>query len=743
MTHSPPRAKLHMPPGYSGRKSLLTYRSVLCACLLQVSCALISQSGAAEIGANEAHRILSFTIEQAQAGREPYAEHCADCHGVGLQGKGVNPALYDDSFDIKWGGKAADVLAEAIWRMPPGSAGELSGIGDAAYANIMAMILHANGLEPSTHPLPNDLEKLSTLSIPRVLGIESEQLHRPNASIEEKNSLLRVLSDVSDETLLNPDSGDWVQWGRTYDGHSHSPLTQINTENVSELTLAWNLPLQPAASHAAPLVYKGVMYLNVFPDTVLAMDAANGSILWRYQHHSEAASSGNMGISIRGDRLFLPTSDMNILAIDYKSGELKWEQRISPEFHGSFRSEGFFLRSTPMVVGNKVIQGVSAPRAQTGGFIIALDFNTGEEVWRFNSIPRPGEFGDNSWNGIPFDQRSGGSVWQHGTYDAQLNLIYYGVAPTYDTAPLLKPIDDTSATNDALYTNSTLAINPDTGNLVWHYQHLANGQWDLDWAFERQVVDIDYQGTRRKAVITIGKMGILDALDAASGSYLFSIDMGVQNYIAAIDPETGIKTVDQEKSPHSGMDTLGCPHLAGVRNWPPTALHATLGMLYVPVFENCAQLFIGEGATLSSGLAMRAQPNPEAPQGMLGRLQSVRLDKQQLDWYRYQGAPFSTGLLTTESNLVFVGDVEPSIQALEATTGQVLWRHRLEQAPAGRLMTYSTNGRQYIAVSVGVTNQDVKFKLGMYNTVTGSTAKLSRRGSGLLVFSLPEENEDQ
>ena len=149
-----------------------------------------------------------------------------------------------------------------------------------------------------------------------------------------------------------------------------------------------------------------------------------------------------------------------------------------------------------------------------GGFILAIDINSGEEVWRFNTIARPGEPGGNSWNGLPLDERSGGSVWHQGTYDAELNLIYFGVAPTYDTGPLLHPVDDEGVTSDALYTNCTIALDPNTGELVWHYQHVANDQWDLDWVFERQIVDMQIDGRRRKVVMNVGKMAILDALDA-------------------------------------------------------------------------------------------------------------------------------------------------------------------------------------------------------------------------------------
>ena len=724
-------------------KTPITRIAAFYTTLLCVSSTLIAGISLAESLTDEESSLLSFTKPQAEAGKASYARHCASCHGIGLQGIGVIPALQDDAFNIKWGGKNANLLGAAIWRMPSSVDSQSNGNEQRDNADIMALILYANGVEPSDIPLPNDLNQLAGLMIPKGRNHASSVVHEPDAAIAKKESLLHSLPHLSAAKKLDPDDADWLQWGRTYDGHSHSPLTQINSRNVADLTMAWKLPLHPASSHAAPLVHQGVMYLHVFPDSVLAIDAAEGSILWKYRHIPDAPSSGKMGISVQGNKVFVPTSDMKLLAIDSQSGKLIWETEIPPNVEETQPDDGFFLRSAPMVVGGKVIQGVSAPRAKFGAFIAALDIDTGREVWRFNTIARPGEPGDSSWNGIPIDERSGGSVWQFGTYDAELNLVYYGVSQTYDTAPLLEPVLDEEFGNDALYTNSTVALNPDSGDLVWFYQHMPNGQWDLDWAFERQIVRISHQGVTRKAAITIGKMGILDALDAATGDYLFSVDMGTQNYVTAIDAETGDKTIDPEKLPHPGINTLGCPHLAGVRNWPPTSFNPTIGMLFVPVLENCARLFVGEGSNLTSGLAMKPQVNPGAPPGMLGRLQSVNLNRPIREWHRYQRAPFTTGLLTTDSNLVFVGDLEPSLQARDAVTGKLLWQQPLEQAPSGRVMTYSVDGKQYVAVSSGVTNSHVSFSLEFYNEFSGSSVEVGRAGAALLVFSLPQDQSNK
>ena len=186
-------------------------------------------------------------------------------------------------------------------------------------------------------------------------------------------------------------------------------------------------------------------------------------------------------------------------------------------------------------------------------------------------MARPGEPGGDTWNDLPLEQRNGGSVWVTGSYDPKLELVYFGPAPTYDTAPLLERVEKEGVSNEALFTNATVALDATTGKLAWYYQHLANDQWDLDWAFERQVVDLPVDGVMRRAVVNVGKLAIVEALDAATGEYLFSIDLGLQNVIASIDPETGKKTINPGVEIDLTEPRLVCPTVVGARSWPPTS----------------------------------------------------------------------------------------------------------------------------------------------------------------------------
>ena len=717
-------------------KNLLT----MARWLLIAAITIVIKPAFAELRSAQTDNLLTFTAPQAEAGKKAYAAHCSNCHGKVLEGSGPFPALTDAFFNDKWGGKPAATLAAKIRTMPPGRAGKSAGIDDTTYADLMAFILRSNGFAAGSTPLPSAIHSLASLTIPKTL-VDTHALHIANASADRKKALLKRRSPPP-ATAENPAEDDWPHWGRTYDGLGFSPLQYINTANVDQLTLAWKLPLYPAPAHSVPLVHQGLMYLHVFPDSVLALDATDGSILWRYRHTSTVSATGKMGIAINGHRLFMPTSDMKLLAIDRHSGELLWEQAIATDSKtlNSF-TDSHYLRAAPVAVGNVVIQGVAGPLMNRGNFIVGLDSNSGSELWRFNTIPHTGEAGNNSWNGIPSADRSGASVWQYGTYDAKLNLVYFGVSQTYDTAPLLTPVKKPGTTNEGLYTNTTVALNPDTGKLVWHYQHIAAGQWDMDWAFERQIVELSYRGKPHKAVITIGKLGILDALDAASGEYLFSVDLGIQNYVTAIDPVTGKKKVDPGKLPHPAINTIGCPHLSGVRNWATTAYNPVLGRLYIPSYDSCAQITIGAGSNLTSGLYFEQIASPHVAKDSLGQLFAVDLNKQRVIWSRRHRAPVATGLLTTAGNLVFAGDVAPSVKAYHAETGALLWQAPLDQAPSAGLMTYAVDGQQYIAISVGLINNLTKLKADFFNEQTGSNTLVGTEGAALRVFALQQSSK--
>ena len=529
------------------------------------------------------------------------------------------------------------------------------------------------------------------------------------APADVADRLLKSLHPVSLAAMQRPAPGDWLQWSRTIDGQNFSPLKQIDRANVGSLTQAWRLPIQSGNGMPVPIVHDGVMFLNTHPDTVLALDATNGQLLWKYAYELGArAASQKMGLALAGDLLLMPTSDLHVVALNVHTGKKVWDHEIALSAPATDRGV-FQLRSAPLVVGGRVIQGVTASTGPGGGYIVGLDIATGQELWRFYTIARPGEPGGASWNGAPLEKRSGASAWDQGSYDTKTGLVYFGIGQTYDTAVLIPRSSDPSVNNDALYTDSTVALDPKTGRLVWHFQHLPNDQWDLDWVFERQLATIKVNGKDRRVVMTIGKMGVLDVLDAKTGAYLFSIDSGVQNVIASIDAKTGAKNIDPARIPDVNRSTLICPSASGARSWPATSLNQQAGLLFVPITKTCMQLSSKGGKLLSApGAGISNAEHPDAiSDGMMGRLQALDLTGKKTAWTHDLAAPLSTSVLSTAGGIVFVGDLDPALKAFDATNGKLLWTAPLDNYASSFVTTYSVGNTQYVAVVTGMRNYHI------------------------------------
>ncbi|MEM6705364.1 MAG: PQQ-binding-like beta-propeller repeat protein [Acidobacteriota bacterium] len=681
---------------------------------------------------------VDFTAAQAERGQLLYEEHCASCHARSLKGNHLSPSLVGDRFDRSWRGKKADTLAFHVRRMPPEANAPEVPLTEEDYAGILAYVLQVNGFEAGAAALPAQMAALAKVDLPALPGVVAD-VDAPVTPSRRQKARLAALTPVTQEMLDDPPPGDWLYWGRSNDGQSFSPLTEIDKETVKGLKSTWRTALRPGVSMSVPLVHDGIMFLHSFPDTVLALDATNGDVLWRYQYESSKGSSQKMGLGIGGDKIFVPTSDLHVVAIDMRTGEPAWDHEIDlPHPQGGLG--GYQLRSAPLVAGGKVLQGVTSSFIPKGGFIVALDPETGEESWRFNTIARPGAPGGNTWNGLPLDKRSGGSVWHQGTYDPELDLVYYGVAPTYDTGPLLVASDEEGVTNEALFTNCTIALRPSSGELVWYYQHMPNDQWDLDWAFERQVATLTLDGEPRKVVMNVGKMAILEVLDAATGEYLFSMDSGTQNVITAIDPETGEKTFDLSKMPDPKKEIVVCPNAAGARSWPPTSFSPPSNLVFIPITEWCMGMGAQGVRLLTSGVGITDADHPGIDDGTMGQIQAMDAAFQEVAWTHDQVAPVSSSMLATAGGLVFAADLEPSLKAFDERTGEVLWQTTLDDVPSSSLITYSVGDKQYLAVLVGIKNIHVSALEGRYQKLLkdlGKADKETRRGGAALwVFSL-------
>src|SRR3984957_10560012 len=392
------------------------------------------------------------------------------------------------------------------------------------------------------------------------------------------------------------------------------------------------------------------------------------------------------------------------MAAGLEKGTVLWDRAVA-----SYK-DGFRISGGPLVAKGKVMIGTKGPRMPGGNYIVGLDAKTGDESWRVSTIAKPNEPGGNSWSGLPIEKRSGASVWVPGSYDPSLNLAFFGIAQTYDTAPLRQLVQDGSgATNDALYTDSTISINPDTGKGVWYFQHQANDQWDLNWAFEQQVIRIRIEGALRSVVLTGGKQTIFDTLNAETGQYISSFDLGLQNTVISIDPKTGAKTVDTNLIPGDSETKMVCPHASGGRSWLPTSYNPNTKILFVPIVESCMDMTpvpLEERASHQAlpgtltDVRWTLRPRPDSD-GKYGRLEAINIETKKVVWIVRERAPRTTGVLSTAGGVVFAGSLDRVFAAYDDATGRELWRARLNDVPSSAPITYMVNGKQFVAMVVG------------------------------------------
>jgi alcohol dehydrogenase (cytochrome c) len=673
---------------------------------------------------------LSYTIEQADRGQTAYLENCAACHGENMDDGEFAIPLKGVNFRQQWRVRSLEQLFTITSvTMPQDRPGRL---GDETYADILAYILQENGTDAGSSELPSDPEALLAMSPPNWRAAPGGGL-APGVVLPPapgRPNPLDRLRPVTDAMLLEPPDGEWLLWRRTYDAFGYSPLKQINTTNVDDLRVAWTWSLAPGPNESTPIIHDGVMFIHGYGDHVQALNAATGDLLWQYSRRLPrgVTPSQKKGFSIYGNRLYVPTSDVHIVALDIKTGEVVWDTEVGDPEQRARMTGG------PLIAKGKVMIG-TVGRIEGGPYIQALDAETGEPAWRFYTIARPGEPGGNSWNGLPLEDRNGGSVWIPGSYDAVNNLAFFGPGNTYDTGPLRDLVDQEGITNDALYLDSTLALNPDTGELVWHFQHQANGQWDLDWAFERQVMELPVDGEMTRVVITGGKQSIFDIVTADNGKYVSSIDLGLQNIVTAIDPITGAKIVDETLVPGDGETKMICPHVGGGRGWLPTSYDSETKMLYIPITEACMDLVPvpeGERGNLSTGVNWTVRPRPESD-GNYGRLEVVNLETQETVWIERQRAPITSGTLATAGGLVFAGALDRSFSAYDAQTGTKLWQTRLNDVPSSSPISYSVDGKDYVAMVVGAGG----YQSRAYNMLVPEIQNPPDRNASVWVFELP------
>ena len=569
----------------------------------------------------------------------------------------------------------------------------------------------------------------------------------PTAS-SAQSSAIEEFVPVTDEMLRNPDDGDWLMWRRTLDGWGYSPLDQVNRDNVGRLRLVWTRALAGGRQEGTPLVYDGVMFMPQSSDVIESYDAAAGDLLWAHRRnlpddvydHVGGNSRNNRNIAIY-DRFIINTSDDSYaFALDATTGEIAWETQIF-----DYQTQPVGHSSGPIIADGKAISGRSCrPRGGPESCVIlAHDALTGAELWRRRTIPAPGEPGDETWGNVPYENRVHVGTWIPGSYDPELRLFYQGTSVT-SPAPkfLLGGVENTH-----LYHNSTLALDIDTGEIRWWYQHL-NDHWDLDHPFERILVDTAVApdpesvqwinprlrpGETRKVITGIpGKTGLVYTLDRETGEFLWATPTVAQNVISHIDGATGAVTENPEVIfSAEGQEVLACPNMHGGKDWEAGAYSPLTNTMYFPLRNMCQRLLATTSPDASHriyALAVRHELAPGTEQ--LGSVHAISAETGETTWLHEQRAA-TLSLVATGGGLVFGGDANGRFRAFDHETGEVLWEINLGSPVSGFPISYAIDGRQYVAVSTGGAATTPSF-LQLTPELRPSN------GNNLFVFALPE-----
>ena len=485
---------------------------------------------------------------------------------------------------------------------------------------------------------------------------------------------------------------NWLTYSGRYSGWRHSTLHQIDASNVSRLTMQWAFQVSDLGQfETTPLVVDGVLYGTGQNNRAFALDARTGRTLWRYQRNlpdklQPCCGRVNRGFAILGDRLFMATLDAHVIALDTRTGNLLWDVTAA-----DYR-KAYTFTVAPLVVKNAVIVGVSGGEYGVRGFIDAYDAATGRRLWRFSTVPGPGEPGHETWAGDTW-KVGGTPAWITGTYDPDLNLLYW---PTGNPSP---SNFGGERSGDNLYSNSMLALDPDTGKLKWHYQFTPHDLYDYDATQIPVLLDATWDGRPRKLLVQANRNGFLYLLDRVDGTFLSAKPFGNVTWATAIDAKgKPVLNTDLKPSPDG---TRVCPGAGGLTNWYSPSYSPATQLLYVATSNEC-DVFSSSPQPYRAGHDFLGSVYvPEPDQRPSGALKAIDVLSGQEKWsFSFFTNP-NGGVLSTAGGLVFAGDSDGNFIALDATTGRDLWHVQLGAAIYSAAVTFALDGKQYVVIPAG------------------------------------------
>jgi len=519
-------------------------------------------------------------------------------------------------------------------------------------------------------------------------------------------------AQVSFDRLLraNQEPQNWLTYSGTFLGQRHSQLTQITPANVKDLGLQWVFQARSSEAsntkfEATALVADGVLYTVQPPNDIVALDAATGRQFWIYSYAPSRLARPccgrvNRGLAILGDTLFMATIDARLIAVDAKSGRPIWTADVAkPE-------AGYALTLAPLVVKDKVIVGTAGGEYGIRGFLAAYDVKTGKEVWRFYTIPGPGEPGHDTWDKDSWEH-GGASVWVTGSYDPELNLTYWGIGnpgPDWNG-------DDRGGDN--LYSDSVVALDADTGKLKWYFQFSPHDEFDYDSTQVPVLADMNWQGSPRKVMLFANRNGFFYVLDRTTGKFLLGKPFVEVSWASGLD-KNGRPIPAPGKAP-TREGTLIYPGNQGGTNWYSPSFSPHTGLFYVPTWASYSTVYVKqnvdyvEGLRYGGGTGNGPRPGTAAIGGVnyrkedegFGAVRAIDPRTGEMKWQFKMSDVTDAGILTTASDLLFSGGREGYFFALDARNGNLLWKFTVGAPVASGPMSYSVNGRQFVAAAAG------------------------------------------